>query len=187
MKIVKTLAILVPALALSHFVSAQTTQPVDAKQIPPTEVQKTNAERTMTEGAVVVEPTMPITLIEFKSVDYDFGKIKQGDRVRTKFTFTNKGPNPAKLENVKAGCGCTIPTWPQEEIAVGESRDIEVEFNSAGKSGLITKTVSVTYNGEPRVIMLTFKANIEVPPAPAADPNGAPAPAPSPSPAPTGH
>ncbi len=181
MKIVKTLAILLPALALSHFLSAQTTQPVDGQQIPKTEVQKTNAEKTMTEGAVVVEPTMPTTLIEFKAIDYDFGTIKQGDRVRTKFTFTNKGPNVAKLENVKAGCGCTIPTWPKEEIAVGESRDIEVEFNSAGKAGLITKTVSVTYNGEPRVIVLSFKANIEVPPAPAPAPTGAPAPSPAPN------
>ena len=185
MIIAKTLALLLPALAISTLVHAQTPQvrPVDKST-----VQKTSAEKTMTEGAVVapVEKQIPDslapTVITFTHTEHDFGKIKQGDRVRHKFVFTNTGNNPAKLENVKAGCGCTIPTWPKDQlIAVGETREIEVEFNSAGKAGLQSKTVSVTYNGEPRVIVLTFKANIEVPPPVVTDPNGTPAPAPAPT------
>jgi hypothetical protein len=164
MKFTKTLLALVPAFGLAYSLTAQT--PVV------TETQKTNAERATTEGAVIAVPdSLPPTLIQFKSVDYDFGNLKQGEHGKTVYTFTNMGPNPAKLENVKPGCGCTVPEWPKEIIPVGESRDIAVDFNTSGKQGAVVKNVSVTYNGEPRVIVLSFKAFIEVPPAPSPDPN----------------
>lgn len=94
------------------------------------------------------------TVVNFKTTEYDFGKIKEGEKVRTTFKFTNTGKEPLIITNAQGSCGCTVPSWPKEPIAVGKSGEIEVEFNSEGKSGEQTKTVDLRANAAtPRLLI----------------------------------
>lgn len=87
--------------------------------------------------------------IRYEKDSYDFGKIKQGEKVSHSFTFTNTGKSPLIITNATASCGCTTPIWPKKPIMPGDTGSIAVTFNSAGKSGLQDKLITVTANSQP--------------------------------------
>jgi hypothetical protein len=89
----------------------------------------------------------PVMKFEFES--HDFGKIKQGDKTSYQFKFTNTGKSPLIITNAVASCGCTTPDWPKTPLQPGESGKINVVFNSAGKSGLQDKLITITANTNP--------------------------------------
>ena len=68
--------------------------------------------------------------MEFDAKDWNFGEIMQGESVEHAFTFTNTGSEPLIISNAKGSCGCTVPVWPREPVAPGESGVIDVKFNS---------------------------------------------------------
>lgn len=88
-------------------------------------------------------------VISFESNNYDFGKIKEGDKVTHEFKFTNSGATPLIISNATATCGCTIPEYPEEPIKPGEAGVIKVVFDSSGKSGMQNKVVTLTTNANP--------------------------------------
>ncbi|MBK7443731.1 MAG: DUF1573 domain-containing protein [Chitinophagales bacterium] len=94
----------------------------------------------------------------------DFGEIIQGEKVHTEFKFTNTGKNALIITDAHGSCGCTVPEWPKEPIAPGESGVIKVQFNSANRSGQFNKTVTVTANTLPSSnTILKIKGTIIVP------------------------
>lgn len=92
--------------------------------------------------------SMARTTAKFESEEFDFKTIKEGDEVSYRFNFTNTGANDLLITNVKPSCGCTTPSWPKEPLKPGEKGFIDVKFNSAGKVGVVTKTITVTANLE---------------------------------------
>lgn len=113
---------------------------------------------------------MPKTTVKFDKMEHDFGKIKQGDKVKYAFKLTNSGKEPLVISSAKGSCGCTVPSYPKEPVAPGATANIDVEFDSKGKSGLQTKTVTINANTDPNPTRLTIKADID---APAGAANGA--------------
>ena len=103
-------------------------------------VTSTGANLVSAEGA----PTM-----KFETDSYDFGKIKDGEKVSYDFFFTNTGKTPLIISDASATCGCTVPEIPKEPIAPGAKSKISVVFDSAGKNGLQDKVVTVTANTIP--------------------------------------
>lgn len=89
---------------------------------------------------------MSRTTIEFAAENYDFGQVMQGEKVPHKFKFTNTGAEPLLITNVKPSCGCTASSYSDELVAPGETGYIDVEFNSAGRTGMQNKQVVVTGN-----------------------------------------
>ena len=87
--------------------------------------------------------------MKFESDAHDFGKIKTGDKVSYDFKFTNTGSSPLIITDAVATCGCTKPEWPKTPVKPGESGMIHVTFNSAGKSGLQDKQITITANTNP--------------------------------------
>lgn len=85
--------------------------------------------------------------ILFAETSHNFGTVIEGQIAKYEFTFTNTGTEPLLLTNVQASCGCTTPKWPREAIAPGASAAVIAEFNSTGKPGNFTKTITVTTNG----------------------------------------
>ena len=118
-------------------------------------------------------PTGPTTSVEFNETTFDFGTIDAGEKVSHSYTFKNTGTEPLILSNAKGSCGCTVPTWPREPIAVGATGEIVVEFNSKNKKGPRNQKVTLTANTNPpqTFIYLTGTVNPD-PNAPAA--GGAP-------------
>ncbi|WP_367391322.1 DUF1573 domain-containing protein [Lewinella sp. LCG006] len=97
-----------------------------------------------------VEPTLgPITEISFTETTFDFGTVEEGTIVTHVFTLTNTGQEPLVLTDAKGSCGCTIPQWPREPLAPGETASITVEFNSKNKMGKRNQRVTVTANTDP--------------------------------------
>jgi hypothetical protein len=104
---------------------------------------------------------------KFEKMEYNYGSIKQGDKVDYEFVFTNVGKEPLIISSASGSCGCTVPEWPKEPIRKGEKGKIKVTFNSAGKQGMQDKTVTINSNAATNPVVLHIKGNVEVPPAPA--------------------
>jgi len=86
--------------------------------------------------------------IVFQQSEYDFGAVAQGEKVKHSFVVTNAGYDLLIIKNVHASCGCTAALPDKTELAPGESTNINVEFNSAGRSGKQVKYITVRSNDE---------------------------------------
>ena len=101
--------------------------------------------------------------LKFDIETYDFGTIKQGDKVTHDFDFVNTGKEPLVISQAAGSCGCTVPLWPKEPVAKGSKATIHVEFNSTGKMGMQDKTVTITSNSKSGQKVLHLKGNVEAP------------------------
>ena len=126
----------------------------------------TNAQETkMVTSAVpgtTVQENKNQAEIKFEVEEYNFGTIKQGAKVNFDFSFTNAGKEPLIISQAQGSCGCTVPVWPKEPIAKGGKGVIHVEYNSAGKMGLQSVTVTITSNAREGTKSLYLKGNVEV-------------------------
>jgi hypothetical protein len=102
-----------------------------------------------------------LPVAKFDNTDFDFGTIKQGEKVEHTYKFTNEGTGDLIISDAKASCGCTVPDYTKEPVKPGGSGIVHVVFDSAGKSGEVNKTVTLTLNTEKGSEVVNFKANIE--------------------------
>jgi hypothetical protein len=103
-----------------------------------------------------------LPVMTFKSKDYDFGLVIQGEKVSHSFSFTNTGKSDLVISGANASCGCTVPTYSKQPVKPGEKGEIEVVFNSDNREGNQHKTIKVLSNCQPNTIELSIKANIIV-------------------------
>lgn len=88
-------------------------------------------------------------ILKFEKAVHRFGQLTQGDIMEYSFEFRNTGNNPLMLSDVKTQCGCTAPEWKKDGvIAPGESGEILVRFDSTGKSGMQSKSITVYSNAQ---------------------------------------
>lgn len=93
--------------------------------------------------------TAGMARIRFDESRYAFGRVDAGAVIEHRFPFRNAGATPLKITNASSSCGCTIPRWPREPIAPGDTSSIYVRFDTDGKAGPQTKTVTLTANTFP--------------------------------------
>lgn len=98
--------------------------------------------------------------IDFPRRSHDFGQIVEGDKAKHTFNFRNIGTDTLVIKNARASCGCTTAN-NSKRVAPGEEGYINVEFNSEGRVGKNSKTVTVSSNSEiePEVV-LQFQAEV---------------------------
>ena len=97
----------------------------------------------------------------FDNISYDFGTINEGDKVTTKFSFTNTGSADLIIVDARGSCGCTVPEYPKNTpIAPGQSQTITVNFDSSNKPGIQQKSVTLSANTSSGREMLRIKANV---------------------------
>lgn len=105
--------------------------------------------------------TSELPRIAFDRTMHDMGKIAQGQRVEMRFPFTNTGGSPLVISAVNGSCGCTVgKDWPTRPMAPGESGEITVVFDSAGRSGKQNKTVSVVTNSRRPTTVLIITGEV---------------------------
>ncbi len=99
--------------------------------------------------------------IRFEKMEHQYGTIQKGGDGNCEFVFWNDGNEPLILQNVKASCGCTTPSYTQKPVMPGESGTINVKYNTNNVGGF-SKTVTVTSNAvdNPRVV-LRIKGNVK--------------------------
>jgi hypothetical protein len=129
-----------------------------------TPTQEVTAPVASPDGSVIpaqpAAPTGPTTVMTFAETTFNFGTVEDGEKVRHAYKFKNTGKEPLVISNAKGSCGCTVPQWPQAPVAPGASGEIIVEFDSKGKPGVQTKTVTITANTDPAVSTLTITGNV---------------------------
>ncbi|MBK6936046.1 MAG: DUF1573 domain-containing protein [Chitinophagaceae bacterium] len=114
-----------------------------------------------TQGAQTGDTANSTTISWIDSTTMDLGKLKKDQQVEVTYRFKNTGDKNLVIENVSAGCGCTIPEKPEKPYAPGEEGVIKARFNGSG-SGHISKTVTVVANTKPyRDHVLTFTGDIQ--------------------------
>jgi hypothetical protein len=106
------------------------------------------------------KPEGPLPAFKFERTEYDFGQIKEGDKVAYTYKFTNTGTAPLIVQGVQPSCGCTAPDWSKEPIPVNGTGFVKVEFDSNGKQGIQNKVVTVNANTWPKSLVLRFKAQV---------------------------
>ena len=105
----------------------------------------------------------PAPVMQFDSLVKQFGTITQGETIERVFTFTNEGDADLIMTSARGSCGCTVPTWPREPIAPGESGEIEVVFNSEGKKGTQHKNIYIIANTTPAKNTITIRGKVLTP------------------------
>jgi hypothetical protein len=112
---------------------------------PSNKVKKENVE----EASQRKDSKSDLPELSFKTKEYDFGTINEGDIVETTFDFENTGNSNLLIIDAKGSCGCTVPDYPKNiPIAPGEKASIKVKFDSSNKPGNQMKTVTLTTNTE---------------------------------------
>ncbi len=101
-----------------------------------------------------------VAKIEFEEMTHDFGTAQEGAVIKHKYKFTNTGKVPLMIGSARSTCGCTIPKWPREPIAPGESGEIAVRFNTDGKPNKQTKIITLNANTLPAMTKLYIKGNV---------------------------
>lgn len=101
-----------------------------------------------------------LATMDFEDTTFDFGKMHEGEAASHEFRFTNNGKAPLLIANAAGTCGCTVPDYPHEPVAPGQSAVISVKFNSAGKIGLQNKSVNIYTNSKKGTHVLTITAEV---------------------------
>lgn len=111
-------------------------------------------------GKSVLQANGETADISFMKYEHDFGQITEGEKVAYIFPFENKGPGSLVIESASTTCGCTVPKYDRSPIPAGKGGSLEVVFDSNGRSGIQTKTISVRSNSKTEVVILKITADV---------------------------
>ena len=99
---------------------------------------------------------MPV--LSFEEDFHDFGKLFSGELVSYAFKFKNTGNSVLLISNVGTSCGCTVTAFPKQPIKPGEESTIDVKFDTTGKHGRQSKSITVFANTQPPTSTLRIEA-----------------------------
>jgi hypothetical protein len=99
-------------------------------------------------------------VLSFIQNEHDFGKVREGEKVGCIFTFLNTGTADLVITSAVTSCGCTVPKYDTKPISPGESGNLEVIFDTSGRYGIQTKTITVKSNAATPVVLLQIRAEI---------------------------
>lgn len=114
-----------------------------------------------TANGTIDKDALPI--LSFEKDFHDFGKLISGEQVTYAFKFKNTGKSLLLISNVSTSCGCTVSAFPKQPIKPGEGSTIDVSFDSEGRHGLQTKTVTVFTNTQPPTTTLRIQSLVVEP------------------------
>ena len=111
-------------------------------------------------SALATEDEHQVAVIDFETDVQDLGALGTGEQVVAWFTYTNTGHSPLIIQDIKAGCGCTVPKWNDQPLGAGKSEAIRIIFNSEGKRGAQNIRISVFSNARNQKENLYLKARV---------------------------
>ena len=91
---------------------------------------------------------------------FDFGEVFEGEKLEHSFLIKNTGEASLVISSAKTSCGCTVSKFPKDPILQGQSAEVLVVFNTKGKIGKQSKTVTLLTNTVPRAKVLTIKGYV---------------------------
>lgn len=99
--------------------------------------------------------------VAWKKTNHDFGEIIQGTKAKYVFTFTNNGKTDLIIANATASCGCTVPNFSKEPVAPGATGSVTVIFDSTGKTGKFSKSITVSTNFGTSILGISGNIKVE--------------------------
>ena len=121
-----------------------------------------NKEEGLYHGPIEIEKSKTyFTKAQYSELEYNFGKVKEGDTVKHIFKLKNTGQEPLMIYKTRGSCDC-ITAIPSREVFMPDSTaEIFVFFNTKGRKGPQTRTVSIITNTESTETILTLKGEVE--------------------------
>lgn len=107
--------------------------------------------------------------MEFQSTTIDYGTIEHNADGYRVFKFKNTGDEPLVISHAQGSCGCTVPEYSTTPVLPGKTGEIKVRY-ATDRIGVFQKTVTLTTNSVPSVVVLTIKGEVNAPATPAATP-----------------
>lgn len=100
--------------------------------------------------------------IKLDKTTLDFGTFPESSpKVTGVFKFTNIGDGPLIIHQAVASCGCTIPEYTKEPIKPGESGELKITYNGAGKyPGHFKKSVTLRTNAKTEIVRLYIEGEM---------------------------
>jgi hypothetical protein len=119
--------------------------------------------------SATIEQYFPQTLLQdslrgrisIPQSNYNFNKIKQGNKVNYDFKIYNVGKRSLQLNRVKTTSASIKFNLSKKEIAAGDSALMHVEFDTAGRTGIETKQITV-FTNDPEMSECVFQITGEV-------------------------
>jgi hypothetical protein len=95
--------------------------------------------------------------IKWLKVNHNFGAFNESDGpVTCSYQYVNSGDKPLVIVSARATCGCTSPKYSNKKLAPGDTAEISVTFNPAGRIGRFEKKVYVETNTRDSRSILTL-------------------------------
>ncbi|MCX7955422.1 MAG: DUF1573 domain-containing protein [Bacteroidales bacterium] len=107
--------------------------------------------------------TSRLPKILWKETKHDLGVLIQGEKASYVFKFKNIGKSALVISSVSASCGCTVANYDKNPIEPGQESGIEVIFDSSGRSGHQSKTITIIANTQPNRHELYITAEVVAP------------------------
>jgi hypothetical protein len=98
--------------------------------------------------------------IVFSEYEHSFGNVPEGEKVSYVFKFENQGSANLVIASATTTCGCTVPEYDSNPISPGGTGNLEVVFDTSGRNGMQTKTITVKSNAKPSVVLLKITAEV---------------------------
>ena len=137
----------------SYAQKSTTAKPAETKMMSTTATSTTTQTQ---QAASTAAPTQNADAhMKFANEEHNFNTIPEGPSVTYDFNFKNIGKEPIVLSTVQASCGCTTPNWSKEPIKPGESSKITATYNTQGRPGAFTKTITVNSNVGSKVLKIS--------------------------------
>ena len=101
--------------------------------------------------------------IKFEKTSHNFGTFPESSpKVTCSFKFTNTGDKLLVIHQAFASCGCTVPQYPKEPVKPGESGEIVVTYNGAGRfPGHFRKTITIRSNAKKEIVRLYIEGDMQ--------------------------
>ena len=112
-------------------------------------------------SATSADTSKKLPIFKFAEEAFDFGRIKEGQKVHHTFKFKNVGNADLIISNAHGSCGCTIPEYSSKPVPPNGEGEIELTFNSTGKAGANHKTVTLMANTMPNTHILNIMGEVK--------------------------
>jgi hypothetical protein len=121
-------------------------------------VQTANTELS---GSSLEIDTANAAIVYMETDTYNFGEVKEGEKVSHEYAFKNTGKTPLIINSVRASCGCTTPYYPKQPINPGEEFTIDVVFDTSNQPGMQHKVISMESNAYPSQTIFHLKGEVK--------------------------
>lgn len=91
-------------------------------------------------------PTGEPPRMKLSDTKWDFGTVWHGEQLKHKLVISNEGKGELRILRVSASCGCTAAQPQRQILPAGESTDVEITFNTHGKQGNVSSSVTILSN-----------------------------------------